>query len=305
MSEDAREKAKRLGNKTYQGQPCDHGHTGERYTRDGNCKECQKEKLRRWRERKRQERFPNGYKPWKQCAEGNKVCTTCRTEKGHEEYGPDCRSSDGLQPSCRECNRQRQYERYWENPEDARQKHREYHARNPEVSRQISKRQRVYNAERLRERKRQEYLKNREDPEWREKQRRKRQQNKEAKRRYDRLYRLYVVDPEKAKQRAKEWTERNPEKRKAIVLNYAARRRSWTESGVSAKELAAWESEQKKDCYWCGAACAGEYHVDHYVPLSKGGEHELHNLVIACPTCNLRKNAKDPYEFAQSVGRLF
>ena len=45
-------------------------------------------------------------------------------------------------------------------------------------------------------------------------------------------------------------------------------------------------------------------HLDHYIPLSKGGEHTLSNLVISCPHCNLSKNAKDPYIFANSIGRL-
>jgi hypothetical protein len=26
--------------------------------------------------------------------------------------------------------------------------------------------------------------------------------------------------------------------------------------------------------------------------------------VISCPDCNLKKHAKDPYEFANSIGRL-
>ena len=40
------------------------------------------------------------------------------------------------------------------------------------------------------------------------------------------------------------------------------------------------------------------------MPLSKGGEHTLTNLVVSCPTCNLQKNAKDPIEFANKLGRL-
>jgi 5-methylcytosine-specific restriction endonuclease McrA len=50
-------------------------------------------------------------------------------------------------------------------------------------------------------------------------------------------------------------------------------------------------------CYLCGkVAKVGERHVDHIMPLSKGGKHRPSNLAIACATCNLRKNAKLPEE---------
>ena len=58
-------------------------------------------------------------------------------------------------------------------------------------------------------------------------------------------------------------------------------------------------------CYWCKSKLNNNYHIDHYVPLSKGGTNEITNLVISCPKCNLEKNAKDPYLFAITKGSLF
>lgn len=106
-------------------------------------------------------------------------------------------------------------------------------------------------------------------------------------------------------QMAKEWARKNPEKRRIISLSYKARRRSQERQGDSTADIREWESGQKKVCYWCGTKCPDDYHVDHYVPLAKGGPHTINNLVIACPTCNFTKSAKDPYEFAQERGRLF
>jgi 5-methylcytosine-specific restriction endonuclease McrA len=45
-------------------------------------------------------------------------------------------------------------------------------------------------------------------------------------------------------------------------------------------------------CHICwkridGATC----HIDHIVPLSKGGTHTRDNIAPACPECNLRKSA--------------
>lgn len=48
----------------------------------------------------------------------------------------------------------------------------------------------------------------------------------------------------------------------------------------------------------CGI-CGGDvdpfaFHVDHIVPLSKGGEHSYANTQAAHPVCNMRKGAKAP-----------
>lgn len=67
--------------------------------------------------------------------------------------------------------------------------------------------------------------------------------------------------------------------------------------GVSGPELADWIEQTEKTCRWCGCDCSNEFHVDHIIPLSKGGPHEIHNLAIACKSCNLRKNAKMPEDF--------
>lgn len=115
----------------------------------------------------------------------------------------------------------------------------------------------------------------------------------------------YQRNKEKVLAYTREWSARNPERRKAISQNYKHRRRAQERAGISTRELADWKQAQAKVCYWCGVKCARSYHVDHYVPLAKGGKHEASNLVIACPSCNKTKQAKDPLLFARSVGRLF
>jgi len=55
---------------------------------------------------------------------------------------------------------------------------------------------------------------------------------------------------------------------------------------------------QKKRCYWCGVRLGGTYHIDHVVPLARGGSNSRENLVIACPSCNLSKRDKHPMDFA-------
>lgn len=57
-------------------------------------------------------------------------------------------------------------------------------------------------------------------------------------------------------------------------------------------------------CVVCHIGIRHKYHVDHVVPLAKGGKHEPLNLQLLCPTCNVRKAAKDPIQFMQEQGYL-
>lgn len=141
------------------------------------------------------------------------------------------------------------------------------------------------------------------DPDFKAKVKERTEAMKDWKREYDKEYRERTRDQQNRWSR--EWCRKNRSKRRAICHNYAAKRRAAEASGISSADLAEWKESQKKICYWCGRKCAKNYHVDHYKPLSRGGLHEFENLVIACGPCNLRKNAKDPYEFAKEVGRLF
>ncbi|WP_328186945.1 HNH endonuclease [Marinobacter sp. OP 3.4] len=102
----------------------------------------------------------------------------------------------------------------------------------------------------------------------------------------------------------RKWREENRERYREIQRASQARRRAGLQ-GVSREDLNEWADSQAKVCYWCESKCRSDFHIDHYVPLAKGGQHEIDNLVIACPKCNLAKHAKDPYEFAESMGRLF
>lgn len=45
-------------------------------------------------------------------------------------------------------------------------------------------------------------------------------------------------------------------------------------------------------------------HLDHIVPLSKGGLNIDSNIQLLCSSCNCKKGSKDPVEFMQSLGYL-
>jgi 5-methylcytosine-specific restriction endonuclease McrA len=107
-----------------------------------------------------------------------------------------------------------------------------------------------------------------------------------------------------------EYIKRNIEYRKSEIgkilsLNSKHKRRSIEKKGgVTSREFMSIKKEAK-NCYWCNISLKGkDTHIDHYTPLSKGGTHEVSNLVTSCSNCNLKKHAKDPIIFANSIGKL-
>lgn len=119
--------------------------------------------------------------------------------------------------------------------------------------------------------------------EWREKNRDKiNQQNRE----------WHANNPEKAAAKIKKWRSKNQEScrtysrnRKALIKNAAGKH---TKDDV----LAIYEKQNKK-CPVCNACLLSGYHVDHIVPLSKGGSNDAKNLQLLCAPCNQSKSNKD------------
>lgn len=59
--------------------------------------------------------------------------------------------------------------------------------------------------------------------------------------------------------------------------------------------------QQAHRCYWCLKPLGESWHIDHRIPIAKGGTNNPNNLVISCPFCNTSKGSKLPYEWC---GRL-
>ncbi len=56
-------------------------------------------------------------------------------------------------------------------------------------------------------------------------------------------------------------------------------------------------------CHMCRKKCKpSEIHLDHVIPLSKGGTHTLENLRVSCAPCNLSKGDRECNEQLMLVG---
>lgn len=120
-------------------------------------------------------------------------------------------------------------------------------------------------------------------------------ESKVAKREYDRSYRLSNAAKLTALKAV--WRNWNADTIRATRHAYKARRRSQEARGDSTADIRRWMVGQPKVCKWCAVDCANDFHVDHVLPLARGGAHLISNLCIACPPCNLRKNAKTPEDW--------
>lgn len=62
----------------------------------------------------------------------------------------------------------------------------------------------------------------------------------------------------------------------------------------------------KFTCFYCGdTLCNTNWHLDHFIPISKGGENSFKNIVPSCPTCNKMKSDIDPFKFIQKCKKIF
>lgn len=98
---------------------------------------------------------------------------------------------------------------------------------------------------------------------------------------------------------------KNPDKIRSIRRNRKARIRNadgrHTEADVA--EILAMQKGRCADPS-CRKKLGDKYHVDHIVPIAKGGSNDRSNLQIMHPACNQRKSAKDPIIWAQENGFL-
>lgn len=131
-----------------------------------------------------------------------------------------------------------------------------------------------------------------------------RKANSERVKKYERLrvrvspkHRAYLeANRDKSKAYYRVWRKNHPEAGKAYVHNRRALKLS--NGGThTAADISLQLKTQKGRCWWCGGKLNKQYHVDHRIPLVKGGSNGPENLCIACPSCNLSKSAKMPWEF--------
>lgn len=102
--------------------------------------------------------------------------------------------------------------------------------------------------------------------------------------------------------RAAKWNNANRDRHRQHVTATRNKRRMATGT-FTAADIREKLAVQEYRCYYCTAQLGDDYEVDHFVPLAKGGTNDATNVVVACPSCNRRKSAKDPERFLAQMRR--
>jgi len=193
-----------------------------------------------------------------------KTCSRCKEEKRLAEF-----SNGGKANHCKSCHALSM--RIWRaaNPDATKAALARYKQKHPERIKAISKAYYEKNADLL-------AAKNRE---W------------------------YQRNSEYAKSKSREWREANVERVRA-TLNTLRVNRNKAVGSFTAQDVAKLRDKQGDVCAGCFSGLSAGYHVDHIIPLSKGGTSWPENLQLLCPTCNRRKGRKMPEQWMPLAATL-
>lgn len=109
--------------------------------------------------------------------------------------------------------------------------------------------------------------------------------------------------PEVTRKSRLNWQKNHPDKYRAHnAVGNLARRAREASADVGDKQINGlirqWKRAADFVCEYCTVVMpTTRLHVDHKVPLARGGKHEVGNICRACDKCNLRKRNKTSDEF--------
>jgi 5-methylcytosine-specific restriction endonuclease McrA len=185
--------------------------------------------------------------------------------------------SDG---ACKKCRSLQKAAQFQNNKPTMMRRNQEYAANNKEKMYEYTKKWRGKNKERFKS-KQNEWKKS--NPEYHQK--------------------WYAENSDRRREVAKIWRDNNPEKVKAIIHKRRALE-SNAEGYFLPSDIKRIMEMQRSKCAICRRSIKNKYHIDHIMPLSRGGTNWPHNLQLLCPSCNVRKSTKDPIQYMQERGML-
>lgn len=194
-----------------------------------------------------------------------KTCSRCKSDKPDESFSKNKASPSGRHSVCKAC-RKEVSAAYLADPA-------------------VKQRQAKLSAER--------YAKNRE----RLLEKRKARYESDKSRALEQNRRWREANLEKHRAMCRDWAASHPHAARAIVARRRARKAG--ASGSHTKDdVLALQKAQGGVCVACHADLGDGFHVDHIIPLTRGGSDSAENLQLLCPTCNRVKSNKLPHELS-------
>jgi 5-methylcytosine-specific restriction endonuclease McrA len=182
----------------------------------------------------------------------SKICTSCKQVKPLSDFGKHKSAKDGIRACCRLCDTARAKNYRLRNPLKASEANKNWRKNNPAKVAEMSRNYRQRYPEK----------------------------HKERYRRWSRQ------NSELLQKHRKRWEQKNQGAVKRKYHLYRARL-------ANARIFRVLDSEIKRlysmPCIYCGDDAT---QVDHVIPLARGGQHRIGNLVPSCARCNQSKGAK-------------
>lgn len=200
-----------------------------------------------------------------------KACSKCKQVKPLSEFHKSKAAKSGHKPACKACKSEA---------------NKTYRAENKELIKSIKKNWYRNNPEKVKE------------------YQAKAKQNLRLNPEYSKNY--YEKNKAKLNAKHREWRAKNHKKAREIEKNYrlknpqvgrlqSQRRRALKmQNGIFLVTVNDSIKILKNSCFYCGQ---DSQHLDHVIPLTRGGRHSLGNLVASCAKCNISKNNKTIMEW--------
>jgi 5-methylcytosine-specific restriction endonuclease McrA len=215
-------------------------------------------------------------------AEQTKVCTKCGMAKPLAEFHKQKAGKFGVKSTCKTCDALYKKAHYQQNKERISVQMSEYYEQNRDSILEQKKEYLAENREKI--------------VAYRVKYHRRNMVRRNALRRQH-----YYENIEYERSRSRIYKRKNPNVCRQHFNKYRSKKRN-AEGTHTATDIQEVFKAQGGMCAGvCGEPLPEKYHVDHWIPLSKGGSNNAGNLRLMCPSCNLSKGAKDPHEWS---GRL-
>jgi len=230
-----------------------------------------------------------------------KRCSKCGETKPRDQFYKNKASKDGLAHWCKECRSAEAAQRYKRDTEKFKKNRDRWNAANPNYFRDYY----TEHADHISARKKEWWQQHKER--LNETQRARRAANPEVARARDKYryhndparkaYQLNTARKARRSKHGKEIRQRSEMTRRARIVGSGGR---VTVEEMTQIRLAQTDKQGRVRCWYCGVSITN-WHVEHKLPLSRGGTHTASNICLSCPSCNSSKHTKTPQEWA---GRL-